>query len=328
MKTFEKYIEALSLKFGKKIIAIYENGNHFTAILEDGTKVKQTKDPKAGYFTYDFAENMDIKITDYCDAGCPYCHEGSTTKGKHADLKSMYKIWASLQPGTEMAIGGGNALAHPDLEWFLTNVCKEKHILANITINQKHVVKYKDLIKKLIDSKLINGIGISLTDRNTFPSEVVDSFGDNVVIHTIAGILTPEDFAILKGRKVLVLGYKNLRRGESFYSKEVDKNIKLLKDHLVELNEQSLVLSFDCLGLEQLDVKKTLGIDEYNWNLLFQGSDTDVQDAEGNITCCTFYLDAVEKKCARMSTAPLDKRYDIDSEEDTYKSLFQKSIKF
>jgi organic radical activating enzyme len=323
IKTFENEMLSFGHTNKKSIKAIYENGNHYVCIFDDGTKVKDTKNPDDTYFTYDFAENADIKITNYCDAGCPYCHEGSTTKGKHADLKSMHIVWASLKPGTEMAIGGGNALAHPDLEWFL-NVLKEKSVLANLTVNQRHIVLYKDLIHKLIEEKLVNGIGISLVDSDNFPSEVVDSFGDNVVIHTIAGILTEKDLKVLRNRKVLVLGYKTLRRGKDFFSDEVTRNIEWLKSNIGLVRNTVKLLSFDCLGIEQINPRQELNISEDDWNLLFQGSDTDVKDAAGNITCCTFYIDAVEKKVARMSTAALDKRYDI-LEDDRVETLFEKS---
>ena len=71
-----------------KLLKCYENGNHIVKILDDGTKIKETGHAeavclpgmKSGYkkwvpsdedhFTYDLPENADIKITDYCDAGC------------------------------------------------------------------------------------------------------------------------------------------------------------------------------------------------------------------------------------------------------------------
>lgn len=318
---FKKEMELFGKVNNKKLITpIYINGNHFVATFNDGTKIKDTDDD---YFTYDFAENCDVKITNFCDAGCAWCHEGSTTKGKHADLKGLKHIWETLHAGTEMAIGGGNALAHPDLIWFL-KVLKQRGVLANITINQRHLMPYKDLITELVKENLVNGIGVSLGDVETFPTEFVDSLGDNVVIHTIAGLLTEKDLPVLENRKILVLGYKHLRRGETYYSSEIDKNIEWLKENLSSLREHCKLISFDCLGIEQVNPKQVLNISEENWNTLFQGADTDVKDEKGNVTCCTFYIDAVEKKVARMSTAALDKRYDI-LENDTIKTLFRKS---
>ena len=303
---------------------LYKNGNHIVKIFEDGTKIKETINPDDEYFTHEFAENCDIKITDYCDAGCAYCHEGSSINGKAADILSMNNIWDSLMPGTEMAIGGGNALSHPDLvEWL--HILKRKGVLANITINQKHIESYKDLIKNLIDNNLIHGIGISLTDSKNFPVEIVDSFGDNVVIHTIAGILTEDDLNILRNRKVLILGYKMLRRGESFFSSIVKSNIEWLTNNLKRVSDIASVLSFDCLAIEQLNPLKNLNIQIEDWAQYFQGDDHDVFDNNGNIKCSTFYIDAVEKTVARTSTTPLKKRKPIE-DCDNIISLFRKSL--
>lgn len=321
-----------------KLLKGYENGNHIVRIFDDGTKIKETghfeevclPGKKGGYkkwvpsdedhFTYDFPENADIKITDYCDAGCAYCHENSTIKGVHGDLKRIEKTLDSLHAGTEMAVGGGNALAHPDLIWFLEKL-KSKGVLANITINQKHLRPYKDLICKLVAENLVHGIGISLVDSsNKDDFDFIDTLGNNVVIHTIAGVLDEKDFEVLKGRKILILGYKNLRRGSSFFEKDfvnINHRMDMLRDvWLPQLRKECKVVSFDCLAIEQLDPKKTLNISQEAWDTLFQGADTDVKDKDGNITCATMYIDVPNMTVARMSTAALDKRYSFNGDED------------
>lgn len=321
-----------------KLLKGYENGNHIVRIFDDGTKIKETghfeavnlPGMKGGYkkwvpsdedhFTYDFPENADIKITDYCDAGCAYCHENSTIKGVHGDLRRIEKTLDSLHAGTEMAIGGGNALAHPDLIWFLEKL-KSKGVLANITINQKHLRPYKDLICKLVAENLVHGIGISLVDSsNKDDFDFIDTLGNNVVIHTIAGVLDEKDFEVLKGRKILILGYKNLRRGSSFLEKDfvnINHRMDMLRDvWLPMLRKECKVVSFDCLAIEQLDPKKTLNISQEAWDTLFQGADTDVKDKDGNITCATMYVDVTTMTVARMSTAALDKRYSFNGDEN------------
>lgn len=321
-----------------KLLKGYENGNHIVRIFDDGTKIKETghfeavnlPGMKGGYkkwvpsdedhFTYDFPENADIKITDYCDAGCAYCHENSTIKGVHGDLRRIEKTLDSLHAGTEMAVGGGNALAHPDLIWFLEKL-KSNGVLANITINQKHLRPYKDLICKLVAENLVHGIGISLVDSsNKDDFDFIDTLGNNVVIHTIAGVLDEKDFEVLKGRKILILGYKNLRRGSSFLEKDfvnINHRMDMLRDvWLPMLRKECKVVSFDCLAIEQLNPKKTLNISQEAWDTLFQGADTDVKDKDGNITCATMYIDVPNMTVARMSTAALDKRYSFNGDED------------
>ena len=302
----------------------YTNGNHTVTIYSDGTKIKETLDPMADHFTYEFPENFDIKVTDQCDVGCRYCHENSTVNGKHGDLRALEPMIATLHSGTECAIGGGNALAHPDLVWFLERL-KEQGVIANITINQRHLKPYKDLICKIVGDGLVHGIGISLTDSsNKEDFDFIDTLGDNVVIHTIAGILSAKDLPALCGRKVLILGYKDLRRGHAMLEKhrdEITANINWLKFMMMRSVLPFRVMSFDCLGIEQLDPKTALNISDKDLNTLFQGSDTDVKDAEGNITCATMYIDVPNMQVARMSTAALDKRYSFTGKENIHDLL-------
>ena len=86
------------------------------------------------------------------------------------------------------------------------------------------------------------------------------------------------------------------------------------------------MVSFDCLALEQLNPKEVCHVSDSDWDMLFQGADTDVRDSDGNITCATMFLDLPNKKVARMSTAPFDKREDFEYTE-TIEELFEKSVK-
>ena len=61
------------------LLGRYKNGNFVTTILSDGTKIRETKDDE---FIPSFAENMDVKICNYCHRGCKFCHEGSSLHGK------------------------------------------------------------------------------------------------------------------------------------------------------------------------------------------------------------------------------------------------------
>jgi len=247
------------------------------------------------------------------------CHENSTVHGKHGDLKALEGTINSLHAGTECAIGGGNALAHPDLVWFLERL-KKQGVIANITINQRHLKPYKDLICKIVAEKLVNGIGVSLTDSsNEDDFKFIDTLGNNVVIHTIAGILSEKDIPAITGRKVLILGYKDLRRGHALLEKqgdEIHKNIEWLKTKLPELRNSCKVISFDCLGIEQLNPKDLFNMTDDEYYTLFQGADTDVFDNEGNITCCTMYIDVKNMEVGRMSTCALDKRYAFTGNEN------------
>ena len=267
----------------------YFNGNYRVSMFSDGTKIRETEENE---FIPSFSENVDVKITDACDGGCPFCYEGCTMNGKHANLFS-YPFINALHPYTEMALNG-NDLSHPDLEKFLIFL-KDKKVYANITVNQKHFIKHYNLIKKWSMEELVHGIGVSLNDPCDDFIEMVTS-APNTVIHAINGILTIDDVNFLKdkGVKVLILGYKSLRRGE-VYMESCAPEIKRKQDELksllpIMINEEWFdVLSFDNLAIEQLDVKSLLPSEE--WDSFYMGDDGDY----------TFYIDMVKGEYGRNS---------------------------
>ena len=83
-----------------------ENGNLHTTIYDDGTKVREFE----GTPNPEFPESIDVKITNYCDLACAYCHENSTKEGEHAFLSDLLPLFVDLPQGTELAIGGTNHL--------------------------------------------------------------------------------------------------------------------------------------------------------------------------------------------------------------------------
>lgn len=290
------------------LIGSYKNGNYNVHIFEDGTKVRENK---LDFFKPEFPESFDLKITNRCDRGCLYCHENSIVNGKHGDILNLPFI-DSMHPYTEIAIGGGNPLEHPDLYKFL-ELCKEKQFIPSMTVNQFHFMKYKEYLKALCDEKLIYGLGISLT--NVHERDFIKSVKEfpNAVIHVINGIVSIEELEHLSKNnlKILILGYKMFRRGESYYkhfnTDTIDNDINKKKVKLyVKLPEiihegWFRVVSFDNLAITQLNPERSLEKDE--WNEFYLGDDG----------FATMYIDAVEGKFARSSTSPLDKRYDITS---------------
>ena len=90
------------------VISSYINGNHRTTIYTDGTRVKETGyyiqetdaegkkiqrwvETDSDNFIYERPENITIKITDLCNAGCLFCSEGSHKDGKIGDLNCQLK---------------------------------------------------------------------------------------------------------------------------------------------------------------------------------------------------------------------------------------------
>jgi MoaA/NifB/PqqE/SkfB family radical SAM enzyme len=61
-------------------------------------------------------ETLDISITDWCDFGCTYCYQDSTARQKHAPKSIIETVLKSFAHAPyQIAIGGGEPTAHPDL---------------------------------------------------------------------------------------------------------------------------------------------------------------------------------------------------------------------
>lgn len=289
------------------ILGEYDNGNYHVTLYRDGTKVRENDLP---FFEASFPECIDIKITDYCDQGCTYCHENSTVHGKHGDL--FVSFIRTLQPFTELAIGGGNPLSHPNLEEFLI-VLKERNIVANLTVNQNHFMQYASTIRQFIANNYIKGLGISLTDSKDEKFYALIKDLRNVVIHTINGITTAEDYRQMFGRnlKILILGYKNIRRGQihkAVYSETVGANQRELQHLLPSMFNKFNVISFDNLALDQLEVKRM--VSKFVWEESYMGDDGQF----------TMYVDLVNREFASSSTSSI--RYDLlDNIDDMFRMV-------
>ena len=133
------------------------NGNTLVGIGEDGAKYRYTPDGEAP--TPEHPESIDLKITDFCEEKCPMCHENAGLSGRHGDLN--HPLLNSLQPYTELAIGGGDPMAHPDLYSFLQKM-KKQRVICNITVHYNQFMKNIDTLRSWQAEGLIHGIGVSV----------------------------------------------------------------------------------------------------------------------------------------------------------------------
>lgn len=291
------------------ILGEYDNGNYHVTIYEDGTKVRETFDENATEFIAEYPECMDVKITNRCGKGCSWCHENSTPDGEHGEILTA-KFWDTLKPYTEIAIGGGNTLEHPDLVTFLIKL-KNLKLIPNMTVNQTHFMQNWALLKFLCEEKLIYGLGVSLVEPTEDFIEKIKEF-PNAVIHIINGVVKKEQLAKLANNdlKVLILGYKEFRRGVTYLEEhlvQVEMNKMALYDYLPDILNEFKVVSFDNLALEQLEVKRLLTEEE--WDEFYMGNDGKY----------TMYIDLVKEQFALCSVA--EERFDL---LDDIKPMFDK----
>lgn len=281
--------------------ARYQNGNYTVSIdLNTGTKIREND---LDFFEAEFPESMDLKITNKCHNGCAFCHENSTRDGKHGDIMSPSFI-DKLHPYTEIAIGGGNPLEHPDLVPFLEKL-KSLKMIPSMTIRQNDFMDNLELITELVDKKLIYGLGISLvTTKQDGFIEAVQKF-PNAVIHVINGIVTLDELEMLAyhNLKILILGYKEVRRGKDlFYSDLATQSwIMQLRKETYDMLPQIIgcrwfdVVSFDNLAIKQLNPQRLMSKEK--WDEMYMGDD----GIDGEMTSASMFIDMVELQFAKNS---------------------------
>lgn len=297
----------------------YKNGNYNVYIdLDNGTKIRKNNED---CFVPNTVESMDIKLTNKCTLGsnCAYCHEGSGPNGKHGDILSP-SFLDKLHPYTELALGGGNILEHPDIDEFLKR-CKERNHICNITVNQNHFIENYYRIKNWVDNKLVYGVGISFTEPSDKLIELAKTI-PNSVIHVIAGIIEMHELSFLAQNdlKILILGYKQVRRGEQLYKYlhgAIDYRTHQLAYYLKNMIDEKWfsVISFDNLAIKQLNVRKLFTKEK--WDEFYMGDD----GQDGQQTSASMFVDMVERKFARNSCAPENERYAL---LDTVEEMYQK----
>ena len=273
-----------------KLLGSYLNGNYKVYMFDDGTKIRANK---LNTLEPVFPESIDMKISNRCDKGCPMCHEQSEPDGGLADLN--HPILETLHSYTELALGGGNVLEHPDLDDFLKRM-KEKNVICNMTVHLDHFVQNFDRLMAYSKKKLIHGLGISV---GCVPDEAlvhtISKF-PNAVVHVIAGMVTPAILERLydKDIKLLILGYKDFGRGVGYHEADpaIDNRIENLRDLLPELAPHFATISFDNLAIRQLCVWRI--VSDEMWEMGYMGDDGQF----------TMYIDLVKEEYAVSSVSP------------------------
>lgn len=281
-----------------KTLAKYKNGNCNVCLLEDGTKIVDFEDTPLP----EYPISIDLKITDYCSGNCNYCHENSSEDGVDANLPEILDIIKELPKGTEIAIGGGDPFSFIGIECLLRK-CSEFGLIANITVNAKHIEEHKESIQKFRNG-LFYGLGVSY--HPYYMHQIRQIADKNTVIHFIAGIHSVDDLlcTLSEGYKCLVLGYKVYGRGTALWNDVIPG----LREWNLRISRilQSGHIAFDTLALQQLDVKTN--VRSTVWKRHFMGEDGQL----------TMFVDAVSKTYGKSST---DTRRSIGNL--TIKEMFQ-----
>ncbi len=272
----------------KSRIGTYRNGNVIVRICDDGTKYRYT--PEKEIAAPEFPESIDLKITAFCEENCPMCQENAGMNGCHADLN--HPFLDSIPAYTELAIGGGNPMAHPDLYSFLQRM-KKQNVICNITVHYNQFMKSINTLCSWQNEGVLHGVGVSI-HHPLEDTAALHGF-PHIVVHTIAGVSGPDTYRSLadKDLDLLILGYKDFGRGHDYYKQNsnVERRIRWVADHVKDLSDHFRSICFDDLAVRQLDLKNK--INPAVWQQFYMGGDGDF----------TMYVDLVRGEYAAFSTA-------------------------
>lgn len=274
----------------------YINGNYI--VINESYKKTYVGLRVGEPFESEFPDSIDLKITNLCSIGCPYCHESSSPLGKVFDIDKTIKILSKLpKVGIEIAIGGGDILTCPLKVSELVSWLRNNNFFPRVTINYKSIKLYSSNSGAEIDDLLnfnnnIGGIGISIDEFREKDIENVNNSlwlrgSNSIVYHIIAGIFPISDIKPLieSNNNVLILGYKNFGRAygvsPKYSIKEWEKELKRVL-YRYRYDNLSSKIAFDNLALEQLNIKDSLTTEE--WEKFYMGKEFSH----------SMYIDAVE----------------------------------
>lgn len=272
----------------------YTNGNaNIWLDLRDGTRIIEYPDHQD--LTLDTPLNIDIRVSTQCPYGyntvtqkstCAFCHESALVNGQecHYGILQQVLIDAKLPRGIEIALGVNEVT--PDLIQFVKNLWK-LGLVVNITMNERYITEFGDTgLKQLLP--YVFGLGISYRSLQgclSLPDWIADY--PHTVIHVINGIDDFNDIKELgvKYRKLLILGEKDFGFNRGKVNLNTSSHIEW-KSNVMQLTKIFDVVSFDNLGLQQLEIRGKISTEEYE--TFYQGEHS-------------MYINAVEQYFAPSS---------------------------
>lgn len=249
----------------------YTNGNaNIWLDLRDGTRIIEYPDNEP--LTLDTPLNIDIRVSTQCPYGynvetqkstCAFCHESALVDGQecHYSILQQVLIDANLPRGTEIALGVNEVTR--DLIQFVKNLWK-LGLVVNITMNERYITEFGDTgLKQLLP--YVFGLGISYRSLQgclSLPDWIADY--PHTVIHVINGIDDFNDVKELsvKYHKLLVLGEKDFGFNLGKVNLDTPSHIEW-KSNVMQLTKIFDVVSFDNLGLQQLEIRGKITDEEY-----------------------------------------------------------------
>jgi hypothetical protein len=241
-------------------------------------------------------ELVDIKITDFCPFDCPYCYQGSTISGTHAEREYVERLLYTLSEGKvfEVAIGGGEPTLHPEFVSFL-RYARNYGIAPNFTTRNLSWLRDEERRSEILKYAGAFAVSVDNSDQVKKLDALLTTYGvDNnrTNLHIVMGTTGKTNLRDMlkvaneRNLRVTLLGWKNTHRGSTYkmldYSWWLDAVIEMIKAHKCPSLSIDTVLAAQSVGK-----LKAAGIPDYSYHI-----------EDGTFSA---YVDAVAKKLGPSS---------------------------
>ena len=284
-------------------------------------------------------ELVDLKITDYCDRGCAYCYQGSTTRGKHATWKTIVDVLTELAKLRvfEVAIGGGEPMKHPEFMNVLRHA-RSVGIVPNFTTRETAWIG--EPIAHDI-AKLVGGIGFSVESAAVVreiaqavkASKMFGPYGisNRVVMQVVVGAVPDDELVAIANAcheehiGVLLLGFKHTKRGRTFGRSLENVVSSKWIDMLTSDKKRWRRIGVDTALISQFGKQLTPYIEGMR-----DEDDEDDEDDDAGSTCAFYtkeegafsmYVDAVARKLGPSSYCKPSEMQPIENIGEQFKAM-------
>lgn len=264
---------------------------------ETGNKVRLAPDDAPAYTKASTPELVDLKITDFCGAGCAMCYQSSTTHGKHAPLSTALDYVDRLHDmGVfEIAIGGGEPTDHPDFMTIMGHIDRHGMVANFTTMSDRWLEGTKSIwwmnggVGVSVHSE--KGLELARTMRQHAGRHSRRQIQVQHVVGSVPVWVTTNlvDAALKEGFGLLLLGFKDVGFGADYKRHDIGDFATHLA--LAVGRYDNVRLSIDtALNDQHPDIAQALGAPEAL-----------ITSPEGKFSC---YIDAVDNLMGASSYVP------------------------
>lgn len=139
--------------------------SNYHAVYLNGKTMRFPLDPTKPVTALTFPEFYDIKITNKCYGGCPYCYQDSVKNAPHYEdlvgkTDSFFGTMSENERPFQVAIGGGEPTIHPEFG----DLC---HRLFELGIDPNYTTAGTSLTPKVMDitTRFVTGVAVSCHDH-------------------------------------------------------------------------------------------------------------------------------------------------------------------